>query len=512
MSSHQRSESFSAAAVIIALCAVAMHCVVNYFSPYEIHRDEFLYLAMGEHLKLWQMDFPPFIAVAARASHQWFGDSLVAVRFFPALAGGLLMLVAIDATRRLGGKAYAQVLTAVAMLASGMYLRTANLFQPVIFDELWWTIGLWCLLRWRQSGSNLWWAALGVVMGIGLFTKFSILFFGFGVLLGLILTRERTLLATRWPWIALVLTLAVGLPSLVGQYALGFPVRGQIDNLQHYQLVHVSYMDFILGQLMNLGGTVIVVLTGIIALLVSKRFSSYRILAWVFIGAFGALLLTHGKAYYIGPIYPVMIAAGAVVIEQTGSGRMAGALRSAMIILLVAVGLPTIPFGLPIVPPPQMAQYTRTLGMTAAVKTNHATVLSLPQDYADMLGWKERVEELARIYRTLTPAQRADAIILAGNYGEAGAVDFYGPHLGLPRAVCTSGTYWYFGPGAKPGHVAITIGCDEPSLKRNWTRVTAAGHLSNAWTVEEEQQLTFYVCEGEMKSIQSLWPLFEGRN
>jgi hypothetical protein len=512
MSSQKKSEKLSFIAALIALFAVAMHIAVNYISPYGIHRDEFLYFAMGEHLQLWRMDFPPLIGVIAIYSRLWLGNSLAAIRFFPALAGGLLILIAVDSARRLGGKSFAQILTAVAILMPGMYLRTASLFQPVIFDELWWTLGLWCLLRWRQSGSNAWWIGLGVVMGIGLFTKFSILFFGFGVLVGLLATSERRLLATRWPWAALALTLAIGLPSLVGQVRLGFPVLAQIDNLRTYQLVHISYLGFLTGQFFILGFSIVVAITGIIALLFSKRFSSYRILGWAFIGSFAALLLTHGKAYYLGPIYPVMIAAGAVMFEQVWTGRTAVVFQRFTIGTILLLGMVNVPIGLPILSPPQMEQYSRTLGLTAVVRTNSGGQLRLPQDYADMLGWEDRVDEIAKIYNSLTPAQRADAVILAGNYGEAGAVDFFGPRHGLPHAICTSGTYWFFGPGQKPGHVTITIGCDEQSLKRNWRRVTPVGHLTNDWTVNEEQNLTFYLCEDEMHSVQSVWHLFEGKN
>ncbi|MGE5315463.1 MAG: glycosyltransferase family 39 protein, partial [Acidobacteriota bacterium] len=217
MPAQKRSERLSAAAVIIALSGVLLHVVVNYITPYGIHRDEFLYLAMGERLRLWQMDFPPFIALIAEWSRAWFGDSLRAIRLFPAVTAGLLIVLAADFARRLGGGASAQVLAAVFQFVPILFLRTGALFQPVIFDQLWWTLGMWCLLRWRQSSDNRWWIALGLVLGMGLLTKFSILIFGFGVLIGLLATKERKLLATRWPWIALALTLAIGSPSIVGQ-------------------------------------------------------------------------------------------------------------------------------------------------------------------------------------------------------------------------------------------------------------------------------------------------------
>ncbi|HLP18099.1 MAG TPA: glycosyltransferase family 39 protein [Bacteroidota bacterium] len=508
----KKSDSLSIAAAALAITAVALHILVNYMSPYGIHRDEFLYLAMGDHLQLWRMDFPPFLGVISNISRAWFGQSLAALRLLPAFAGGFLILFAVDAARRLGGKAFAQILTAVSMLASVLYLRAANLLQPVVFDELWWTIGMWCLIRWRQSGDKRWWIALGIVCGIGLFTKFSIVFFGFGVFVGLVATRDRTLLTTRWPWIAFALTVLIGLPSLVGQIVLGFPVMAQLDSLRSHQLVRISSLNFVSGQAFMLGLGVFVAVIGIVALIASKRFSNFRILGWTFIGSFAILILLQGKAYYLGPVYPVLIGAGAVIIENMVTGHASGVFRKAVIALIVLGGLATLPLGLPILPPPTMERYDHLLGTTSAVKSNEGVVLRLPQDYADMLGWEERVAELARIYKNLSPEERADAIIIAGNYGEAGAVDYYGPRHGLPHALCVSGSYWFFGPGDKPGKIAITIGCDEASLKRNWRSVTKISRLKDEWTVPEEQDLVFYLCGSQIRSVQTIWPSFAGRN
>ncbi|MGE5313064.1 MAG: hypothetical protein ACM3Q4_00055, partial [Acidobacteriota bacterium] len=335
---------------------------------------------------------------------------------------------------------------------------------------------------------------------------------GFGVLIGLLATKERKLLATRWPWIALALTLAIGSPSIVGQVRLGFPVFGQMNVLQSVQLVHIDHFAFLTGQLFILGISIVPAVIGAAALLASKRFSSYRILGWTFIGTFLVLLFAHGKAYYLGPIYPALIGAGAAVLDRGQSGRTAVIIRRFALGGILVLGIVFSPLGLPILPPPQMEQYGTSLGLAAAVRTNTGELLRLPQDYADMLGWEDRVSEIAKIYKRLTPAQRSQAVIIADNYGEAGAIDFYGPKYGLPRAICVSGSYWFFGPGERPGRVAITIGIDEKDLRDNWRTVTRMAELRNEWTVPEEQHLEFYQCEFEKQTVQTLWPQFEGRN
>jgi len=509
---HTARHRLSPAVIALAAASVVLHVLVNLWSPYGFHRDEFLYLAMGDHLRLWSMDFPPFIAVIANISRALLGESLAAIRFFPALAGALLIVIASDIARRLGGGMFAQILAAVAMLLPTIYLRPAGLFQPVVFDQLWWTLGMWCLLLWKQSGDNRWWIGIGAAMGVGLFTKFSILFFGFGVLTGLLATPDRRMLVTRWPWIALALTLAIGLPSIVGQIALGFPVTAQIADLQSSQLVRVSAVDFVTGQFMMLGLSTIVAVAGLIGLLLSRAFIQYRILGWTFVGAFAILLALHGKAYYLGPAYPAMIGAGAVIIESLGAGSGRIVFRGAITGVVVLGGLIGLPMGLPILPPLEMQGYAQALGVTSAVKTNTGDVLRLPQDYADMLGWEERVAAMAKAYHEIPLAARAETIIIAGNYGEAGAIDFLGPRLGLPHALCVSGSYWFFGPGTLPGNNALTIGIDKDDLRKYWNIVTPVAELRNEWTVPEERHLTIYYCEHARTSVQHLWPSFAGIN
>ncbi len=164
---------------IISIGLVIFHIAVNVWGPYGFHRDEFLYLAMGEHLRLFGMDFPPFIALIANFTRMILGSSLAAIRFFPAAAAAVLVLLSADISRRLGGGTFAQILTALLVFFSPIFLRPGSLFQPVIFDQLWWTLGCWVIVRWKESGNLRWWIALGIVMGIGLFTKFSIFVFWF---------------------------------------------------------------------------------------------------------------------------------------------------------------------------------------------------------------------------------------------------------------------------------------------------------------------------------------------
>ena len=232
------------------------------------------------------------------------------------------------------------------------------------------------------------------------------------------------------------------------------------------------------------------------------------------LAAFATLLLLHGKHYYLGPIYPVLFGIGAVLADGAWSGwRRPAPSRRACVVLQVAWGALLWPVGLPLLAPERMESYTRRTGLAPfANGTNTGGTLRLPQDYADMLGWEDRVEAVARVYASLDPVRRTKAVIIAGNWGEAGALDLLGPRHGLPGVISPSGSYWFFGPGKKRAEVAVTIGIGEEGLRRYYGKVTAAAHLTNTWTVREEQDLTVYVCEEPVGAIQDVWPTLAGRN
>lgn len=297
--------------VLVKLLA---HFLATLVTPYEIHRDEFLYLGMGKHLQFWGMDFPPAIAVLAKVSRGLFGDTLFGVRFFPALAGTAILALTGLLTRELGGGRFAQGLAMSAQLLCALFLRPAALFQPVVFDQLLWTVGLFALIKLAQSSEKRWWLLLGVVGGLGLLTKFSIGFFAFGAFVGLLLSSQRKVLLTRWPYLAALIALVVGSASIIGQIRLGFPVVMHMKELQTYQLQRVSYADFLVGQVWMLGPAILLAVAGVLFLLAARSMRPYRAVGWTCVTAFIILLVLHGKAYYIGPIYPLLFAAGAAAL------------------------------------------------------------------------------------------------------------------------------------------------------------------------------------------------------
>jgi hypothetical protein len=522
------------ALLLLALVVVAGHLLVNLFGPYGFHRDEFLYLAMGRHLRLWQMDFPPGIAILAEGTRALLGDSLAAIRFGPAVVGGMLVVLSGAIARELGGGKRAQLLAALCTLASPLFLRAGNLFQPVVLDQLWWTLALLALSRigraahardaagvasaTRDRTTAGAWIAIGVACGLGLLTKFSIVFIGAGIALAILATPLRRALLGPWPWVALLLAAAIGSPSVVGQILLGFPVAGQMRDLQSTQLERVGTADFLGGQAL-LGPAVMLALVGLVYLLRSPAARPYRAVGWSCAFAFLILLLLHGKSYYVGPIYPTLFAAGAVALERWSARRAergatyAPRLTMAVVALVVlAFGAVALPFGVPILPPARMARYAQAIGVSAATATNAGEQLALPQDYADMLGWEEQTRAVARVWRSLPPDDRARAVVIGGNYGEAGALDLFGPPLGLPPTVSAAGSYWFFGPGDRQGEVAVTLGLEPSDLAPFYRSCAPAARVTNPWGVPEQRDVQVLVCRSPYRTLQEVWPALSGRN
>lgn len=483
---------------------VLLHVAVNAMTPYGFHRDEFLYLAMGRHLDLFRMDFPPLIALLAEAQRATLGDSLIAIRLAPALAGGAIILCTGLLARDMGGGRFAQAFAMVCVLANVLFLRTASLFQPVVFDQLWWTLGYFALLRLARDPAPRWWLTLGAAAGLGLLTKFSILFFGVGVFVALLATPMRGALRTRWPWLAFGLVLLIGSPSIAGQVALDWPLRQQMSGLQQTQLARVTVGEF-LGTQLLFGVGALVALVGLVSLL-RGRLRAFRAVGIATLVSFLVLLAMRGKPYYTGPIYPALFAAGAVTLEGVRHARIGPILRWGSLGLVLAYGVVAMPVGLPVLPPAVMARYAAWLGITATVRTNRGELLALPQDYADMLGWEQQSAAVARAYHSLGPAERADAVLIAANYGEAGALDFYGPRYGLPPVISTAGTYWQFGPGGKPGTVLVTLGIPIADLRPFYDSVVTVGRVNEPWVVSEERDVLINVARQPRTTLQAVWP------
>ncbi len=495
--------------VALALCVVLGHVLLNVVTPFGVHRDEFLYLAMGDHLRLWRMDFPPFIALLANAQRALFGDALWAIRLASALAGGALIVSSAAAARVMSrnedAPAWTMIVPALAAMTAPVLLRPANLFQPVVFDQLWWTLALLALLQRMSRDDARWWLGVGVALGFGLLTKLSIAFIGVGIVVGVVVTPLRRDLFTRWPWIALLIALVIGAPSLSGQLLLDWPVTWQMRDLAAGQLTRRSVFAFVAEQPLMAGPVgFLLAMLGLWFLLREARWRAVGVavlVSWLW------LSVQKGKGYYGAPVYPVLFGAGAVAL-RAWPARLTRWLVPALGAVMAALGVVVLPVALPMLGPAATAAYAARLGVSESTRTNTGTQLPLPQDFADMLGWEAQAAAVAEEWRALSPAEREVAVLAANSYGHAALLDYYGPRYGLPRVVSGDGSYWYFGPGTKRGDVLIVLGEPPESLTGPWARCRLLRTVGNSWGVEEEREVPISRCDAPREPLPVMWPRF----
>lgn len=460
---------------------------------YGFHRDELLYLAMGDHLHPLTMEFPPLIALLAESARALPIALLSAIRLLAALAAAGTGVLAGLIAREMGGSRNAQVLAAGSVLLAPLFVRAGVLFQPVVFEQLWWTLAFLALAALLAGRDRRWWLVLGLAVGLVALTKFSVAFLGAGLVLAVVAAPLRRDLGTGWPWVAVLLAALLSMPTLAGQVTHGWPFLAQAKVLKSDQLQHFSRADFVLGQFPLLGTAAPLWVLGLGALLLAPAFRRFRALGVAAAAIFSLLLAGGGKAYYFGPVLPLLVAAAALAVvrwlDRPGR-RWALAL---VVLVCVAGNVPLYPFGAPVLRPEAMVRYAARFGQTGN-RTNAGGELPLPQDYADMTGWREQVEAVAAVYRSLPPEDQARTAILATNYGRAGAVALYGREFGLPYPISRNGDFWFWGTGGKRGDVVIVVGADRESLEKYFGVVTEASRVRNPWGVVEEQDVPIWLC------------------
>lgn len=460
-----RKYLLSEVAVLVYLASIKLLIPLITSSDFGFHRDEFLYIALGEHLDWGYLEVPPGIAVLANISRWLFGDSLFGLRFIPALTGALTLLLTGLIVRQLGGGRFAQILAAVAYLFSLVYLRINLLFQPVTFDLFYFVLGTYLFIRILKKDEPKTWLLLGAVVGLGLLNKYTMLLFGFGIAVGMLLTYHRSHFRNKWLWLSALIALVIWLPNLLWQHSHGWPIFEHMRVLSERQLANVEPTTFLLVQvLMNLYATPIW-LIGLYFYLLSRDGGAYRPIGWLYVSILAVLLLLSGKVYYLAPAYPMLFAAGSVLIEKYIRRTARNWLKPAIITFVAAGSSTLIPVGVPLFSVETMIRYfdftAKHMGLDEARRWETGEFHELPQDYADMLGWEEQVAALAKTYHSLPDKEKEKCAILTSNYGEAGAIDYYGKRYGLPKSICPSSSYWLWGYRDYSGEILVTIGIHE---------------------------------------------------
>jgi len=487
----------------LAAMAVVVHFLFN--GRYGYFRDELYYAACGEHLAWGYVDHAPLVAIASWISRGLFGDSLFALRLLPALSAFPKVWLAGWMAREVGGARFAQFFAALLVFLAPIYLTFDNFLSMNAFEPVFWMACAAIVLRILNGGSPRLWLLFGAVAGIGILNKHSMLFFGSGIAIGLLLSSARKQFLRLEIWGAALVAFVIFLPNLLWEIRNGYPTIALLHTVIGTKYATVSPLAF-LGQQFLLVNPLAAPIwfSGLYFFLFDQRGRKYAVLGIAYLVVLLEMIVLHGKIYYVAPAYIMLLAGGAVWWEQRIFAPTRAWLKLAIITPLVIAGIIAAPLAMPILPVAAAVKYCAFFGVQD-VKVENVPLNSLPQLFGDMFGWQQQVQGIARVVSSLPKADQSHVTLLAYNFGEAGAIDYFGKHYGLPKAISGHNQYGTWGPRGASGDLVIAIGFTEERLKQAFADVQPAETISPPYALPEESGLTIFICRQPRKNLSGSW-------
>jgi Dolichyl-phosphate-mannose-protein mannosyltransferase len=467
---------------------------------YDLQRDEFLHLDQAKHLAWGYMSVPPFTSWNSYLIHL-FGGSVFWVKFFPALYGALTIFFVWKTIEALNGNLFACISGAACVLFSAL-LRINILYQPNSFDILSWTMVYFIIIKYINTSNSKWLFAGAVFFALGFLNKYNIAFLLIGLLPALLLSDQRKIFTNQKLYIAVLLGLLIILPNLIWQYRNNFPVIHHLKELADTQLVNIDRADFLKSQLLFFMGGLVAILCGLYALWAYKPFWKFRFFFWTMIFTLAAFVYFKAKPYYATGIYPVYIAFGSVYLGEILKNGWKRYLQPAVALLPVVLFIPFYNIGFPNKSPEYIIQHQEQYRKFGLLHWEDGKDHQLPQDFADMLGWKDLAAKVDSIYATLPDT--ANLLILCDNYGQAGAINYYTRHPAL-RASSFNADYLNWLPLDKKITNAILVKeADDEDKERKveiplFDTVYLAGKRINPYA--REDTISIYVLLGAKVDI-----------
>lgn len=506
-------------AAIVAV-RIALYLLSSGPMAYGYMGDEFYFLACAKHLALGYVDQPPLGIWMLAGLEPVLGSSLLALRLLPTLAhAGSIVLCALVAREFRGGRA-AQGLAALAALVAPVYLGAASNYSLYIFDVCLWAAVALVLARITNGASPHAWLLLGALLGLGLLDKLSVLWLGAGIGVGLLATRERYRLATRWPWLAAAVALALTSPYVVWLAFHDWAVVEFLRNAAAEKLVRKTPLEFLGEQLLVMHPVMVPLwVAGLYYYFASEAGRRHRLLGWIWITAFGILAASGAaRSSYLAPAYTVLIPAGAVAFERLARRPACRWVPATAAALFAVTGLGGAPFATPLLPPASYVAFERWLGL-AAPRDEKASLGRLPLHFAERFGWREVRGAVRDAAASLTPAERERAAVFSDSFQVAATIEFYRDREGLPPVVSGHNNYWLWGPGAVSGEVLLAVvpkaGASSESpyfpnrigdLRRWYARVEPVAEVDCTWCLRDVTGLVVYVCREPRVPIDAWWP------
>lgn len=484
---------------VFALGVAAVHVATN--GRYGLHRDELQFLDDARHFAFGYVAYPPVTPWLERIAFALAGPSLIGLRMFSVLAQAIVLVLTGLMARELGGGRFAQIVAVAAVAISPLELFDGTEFQYTSFDYFWWVLTAYLMIRLLRSGDARLWLGIGASIGLGMMTKYTMAFFVAGIVGGVLFTPARRYLKSPWLWCGAALAVLIFLPNLIWQIHHHFIT---LDFLRHVHARDVGEgraAGFWRDQFLVSTNFFAVPLwiAGLIYVWARPEGKSYRVLGWMFAIPFALFVIDKGRGYYQAAAYPMLFAAGAVWEERWMASLSTGWRRAALAVtsvLLAVGGVASAEINLPIFP----------------VNSPRNIAIKINGEFREEVGWREMVRTIANIRDTLPPVERNRVGILAANYGEAGAIDLYGPAYGLPAAISGVNSFWARGYGNPPPQTLIVLGFGSKFMQSNFESCRVAGRNTNRYGLDNEESREhpkIYVCGPPRDPWPAFWSNFQ---
>jgi hypothetical protein len=494
----------------LSLGLFCYHMLTAVLSSYGYFIDEFYYIACSKHLAFGYVDHPPLSIFLLALNRTVVGESIPAMRLLPALASAANVFMTGLIARELGGKGGAVVIAALAAIAMPVLLLMGSFYSMNAFEPLIWTGIILLVVKLVRNDNPRYWLAIGLLVGIGLEVKHTMIVYAAALFLGMLLTNARRLLWNRWVLLGALACLLLLLPNIVWQFLNGFPSLEFYRNAMINKNVPRGPLHVILDQILFTNPFALPLwISGLVSMFVVPDVRKYRFFGWTFLVLVLMMVLTRSsRPDRIAAIYPILFAAGAVTIEKLrylSVQRYAMRLTAAMLVIGTVVAAPIFT---PHLPPTELKGYLLTLGVSISLEKGKMNE-PIPQWLADRLGWKELAYDVAAVYHSLSPEEQRNAVIISTNYGEAGALDLYAPEFGLPRVFATHNSYHSWGPPPDSTRTFIGVYVSRADLVSRFDSVATAAIDTCADCTRPQQQIPISIARGPRFLISREWANFK---
>jgi len=484
--------------------------IAGALSSYGYFIDEFYYIACSKRLAFGYVDHPPLSMFLLALSRWFLGDSIPAVRFFPALATSVNVFVTGIIARRLGGTRIAIVIAALATIAMPVFMVMGSFYSMNAFEPLLWTIILYFIIRLVQEENTKYWLIVGLLMGLGLEIKHTMAVYAVALVFGMLLTNTRRILWNRWFLWGMLGCFLLLLPNLIWQYVNGFPSLEFYRNAMLNKNVSRGPLDVILDQILFTNPFAFPLwIIGLVYFFVAPEGRKYRFFGWAYLILLSVMVLSQSsRPDRIGAIYTGLFAAGGIAIERLRRPLVHRLVAGLTIVMLVCGVAVFAPIATPLLPPPTLKNYLSAIGFSFSVEQGKINE-PIPQWLADRLGWRELASDVAGVYHSLPTEEQRNTIIVSTNYGEAGALELFGPEFGLPPVFATHNNYHLWGPPSDSIKTYIGVFVERSDLENRFESVVEAAVHTCEDCTRPQRSIPIYVARGPTFSIMKEWTKFK---